>query len=834
MTTSHQRRQAILIGVCLAVLIAAVYWPVGHAGFINYDDNKYVTENPHVQGGFTVPAVVWAFTANYAAYWLPLTWLSFALDYEWFGMNAGGYHAVNVLLHAADAVLLFLVLRRMTGATWRSACVAALFGVHPLHVESVAWIAERKDVLSGLFWLLALWEYVRYVERPTRGRYAVTVVWYAMGLMAKPTVITLPFVLLLLDYWPLGRTRWMPSVVGHHAPLRFGELVREKIPFFALAAVSCVLTTRAQHGGGAISSMERLPVGLRLANAVVSYVRYIEKAVWPSKLAVFYPYRVWPPSVVFVAGAILVAVSAVVIRRARREPYLAVGWFWFLGTLVPAIGLVQVGGQSMADRYVYLPMIGLTIMLCWSVPSHLLERWNRKAITGVAAAAVLVACAVLSRAQVGYWKDSETLFRHALDVTRDNWLAHNHLGTTLERAGKVEEAIAHFEQAVRINPDYAEAHNNLGVALTDQGKVTEAIAHYQQALRLRPDYAEAYNNLGNALAQVGKLSDAIGQYEQALRIKPDFAEAHNDLGIALAQVGRLPEAMSHYEQALRLRPDYADVHYNLGLALANTGRLPEAMSQYEQALRLRPDYADVHCNLGNAFLQEGKLGDAIGHYEQALRIKPDFAEAHNDLGIALAQVGRLPEAMSHYEQALRLRPNYADAHFNLGIALGRSGRTEDAIAHFEQALRIKPDYAKAHHALGLALEQVGKVQEAIGHFEQALRVVPDYVMAQNNLAWLLATLAPAEGGDPVRAVSLAERACQLTNHRVAPYLDTLAAAYAAAGRFTNAVTTAQAAIELARSSGQTQVVTEIQQHLQLYRSGRAYRPSTGVTSPSNP
>ena len=330
------------------------------------------------------PAIhpAWAFTAVYAAYWHPLTWLSLALDCEWFGMNAGGHHAVNVLLHVANTVLLFLVLRRMTGATWRSACVAALFGVHPLHVESVAWVAERKDVLSGLFWMLAMWGYVRYVERPTRGRYAVVVGWYAMGLMAKPMVVTLPFVLLLLDYWPLGRTRWSPSVVGNNAPLRFGELVWEKVPLFALAAVSCGVTIWAQHSGGAISSLERLPLGPRMANAVVSYVRYMEKAVWPSGLAVFYPYRAWSPGAVIVAGAILVAVSGVVIRRARRDPHLAVGWFWFLGTLVPVIGLVQVGGQSMADRYTYLPLIGLTIMLCWSVPSRVMERRNLKAITG--------------------------------------------------------------------------------------------------------------------------------------------------------------------------------------------------------------------------------------------------------------------------------------------------------------------------------------------------------------------------------------------------------------------------------------------------------------------
>ncbi len=627
MFTSRQRQQAILISVCLAVLIAAVYWPVRHAGFLNYDDDEYVTANPHVLGGVTVRGVVWAFTAYHSDNWHSLTWLSHALDCQLFGMNAGGHHAVNVLLHVANTVLLFLVLRRMTGATWRSACVAALFGVHPLHVESVAWVAERKDVLSGLFWMLALWGYARYVERPTRGRYVMVVGCYAMGLMAKPIVVTLPFVLLLLDYWPLGRTRWMPSVVGNNARLRLGELVREKLPFFALAAASCGVTIWAQHSGGAIGSLEQLPLGLRMTNAVVSYVRYIEKAAWPSGLAVFYPYRAWPPATVIVAGAILVAVSGAVIWRARREPHLAVGWFWFLGTLVPAIGLVQVGSQSMADRYTYLPLIGLFIMLCWSVPSRVLERRNLKATTGVAAAAALLACAALSRVQVEYWKDSETLFRHALDVTRDNWLAHGNLGNALDGLGRAQEAIAQYEQALRINPDFAMAHINFGNALAGLGRVPEAIAQYEQALRIKPDSAEAHCDLGATLAQAGRVPEAIAQYEQALRIDPDFAMAHCDLGVLLAETGRAAEAIGQYEQALRINPDFAMAHYDLGNVLAQAGRVSEAIAQYEQALRIEPDSAETHFNLGAVLVETGRVPEAIAQYEQALRINPDFAEA---------------------------------------------------------------------------------------------------------------------------------------------------------------------------------------------------------------
>ena len=788
-----------LLAVAVAVATAAVYWQVSRYEFVNFDDDDYVTGNVHVQRGLTWEGIRWAFTTNHASNWHPLTWLSHALDCECFGRNAGGHHAVSVLLHVANTVLLFWVLRRMTGATWRSAGVAALFGVHPLHVQSVAWVAERKDVLSGLFWMLALWGYVRYVERPTRGRYAMVVGWYAMGLMAKPMVVTLPFVLLLLDYWPLGRTRWRRSVVGNNPPVRFGELVREKVPFFALAAVSCGVTIWAQWR--AINSLERLPLGARMANAVVSYVWYMEKAVWPSGLAVFYPYRVWPPGAVIMAGAILVAVSGVVIRRVRREPHLAVGWFWFLGALAPAIGLVQVGSQSMADRYTYLPLIGLFIMLCWSVPSRAMERRSLKVITGVAAAAVLAACAALSRVQVKYWKDSETLFRHALDVTRDNWLAHDGLGVAFEQAGRIPEAIAQYEQALRIKPDFVEAHNNLGYALVKSGRMPEAIRVFENALRIEPDYAEAHRNLGNIFLKEGKLSDAIGHYEQAVRIKPDFAEAHNDLGVALARAGRMPEAIGHYEQAVR--------------------------SKF--------DYAEAHCNLGTVFLREGKISDAEGEFEQAVRIKPDFYEAHSNLGDALVRLGKVTAAIAQYQQALKINPKGAEAHYNLADALLGLGKAQEAIEHYQQALKINPRYAEAHSKLGAVLIVTGKAPDARSQLEEALRLNPDLADAQNNLAWVLATLPPAQGGDPVRAVGLAQRACELSGNRAPGDLDTLAVAYAAAGRFDAAVVTARKAIDLARAAGQASLLKEIEARFELYRSGRAYHPPVSTaTSPPNP
>jgi Flp pilus assembly protein TadD len=575
--------------VCLAVLVAAVYWPVAHAAFLNYDDNQYVTANPHVRGGLTVRCVAWAFSGSHASNWHPLTWLSHALDCECFGLNAGGHHVVNVLLHVTNTVLLFRVLRRMTGAMWRSACAAALFGIHPLHVESVAWVAERKDVLSGLFWMLAMWGYARYVERPTSGRYAVVAGCYALGLMAKPMAVTLPFVLLLLDYWPLGRTRWTPPAVGNHAPLRLSQLIVEKIPLVALAALSCGVTMWAQRRGGAMDSSWELPFGPRLANAVVAYGLYMEKTLWPTGLAVFYPYREWPLSTLALAGMILAVVSGMVIWRERREPHLTVGWFWFLGTLVPAIGLVQVGVQSMADRYMYLPLVGLAIMVCWSVPSRATEPRSVPVFAGVAAVLVLAICAALSRMQVQYWRNSETLFRHALDVTQDNWLAHTNLGVALAQTGNIEEAFAHYEQALRINPDLADTHYNLGIALERTGRRPEAIQEMEHAVRLRPQFVEARNDLGIALAQAGRYPEAVEHLERALSLNPDLADAHYNLGTVFAQLGRTPEAIEHLQRALQINPDLADAHYNLGLALEKLGRTSEAIEHLQQALRIKPD-----------------------------------------------------------------------------------------------------------------------------------------------------------------------------------------------------------------------------------------------------
>jgi len=610
------KKPLLTTGISLALFLVTllVYAPVYRFAFVNFDDPDYVSNNPHVRNGLNADGLTWAVTSTEAANWFPATRLSHLLDVEIFDLRPGGHHFANVLLHGLATVLLFAFLHAATGATWPSAFVALIFALHPLHVESVAWIAERKDVLSALFWFLALWSYVRR-------RYWLTLLAFGLGLMSKPMVVTLPFVLFLLDLWPLRQ------------PLR--SALRVKIPLLGLSAASAIATYLVQSGSGAVREVGQFPLGLRVENAVVSYAAYIVKMFWPSRLAVFYPYpHELPAWQVALAALVLAGVSILVLRERRSRPYLAVGWLWYLGTLVPVIGLIQVGAQARADRYTYLPMVGLSIMLAWGL-RELLPR--RAAICGAIVACL--ACATLCEAQIQYWRNSETLFRHALDVTSDNYLAHH----------------------------------NLGVALAEEGRFPEAIQQYQAALQIEPDAANVQTDYGNALARSGRAAEAITHYEAALRVLPDSPITHNDLANALAATpGRMPEAIAEYQTALRLKPDYEEARNNLAQVQSNG--------------------AEMQYNMGVDLARSGNPEAAILHFEEALRLKPDYVDAHNNLGVVLAGVGRVQEAIPHFETALRINPNSAGAHVNLGIALsGIPGRMPEAIRQFEAALRIKPD-----------------------------------------------------------------------------------------------------------------------------------------------
>ena len=563
--SARDRRSYLVVVPLLVALVIIVFWQTLGDPFSSYDDDKYVTANPHVQAGLTKESIVWAFTSAHASNWHPLTWISHMLDCQVYGMNPMGHHLTNLLFHIANTLLLFLVLSRMTKSIWRSAFVAALFGIHPLRVESVAWVAERKDVLSTFFFMLTVLSYVWYVKRPNVGRYPLVLALFAFGLMAKPMLVTLPFILLLLDYWPLGRfqSKGKKAMEGSWTGWK---LIWEKAPLFALSAASSVATYLAQRLGGAVRELDQYPLGIRVANTLVAYISYIRKMIWPSDLAVFYPHpgKGLPEWQVVGTGLLLAGIFVLVIRAWRRRPYLAVGWLWYIGTLIPVIGLVQVGLQGMADRYSYVPLIGLFIMIAWGVPD-LMSRKGRAPRAGyLAVLAGLAVCAltVCAWIQVGYWRGDVALFSHAIEVTRDNAIAHNNLGRALKIQGKFDEAFYHYREALRIAPRYADAQYNFANALMRRGKIDEAIAHYYEAIKLNPKSAEAHNNLANTLASQGRTEEAFQECQEAIRLKPDLAKAHNNLAIMHYAKGRYAEAWTEVHLARRYgvspRPEFIE------------------------------------------------------------------------------------------------------------------------------------------------------------------------------------------------------------------------------------------------------------------------------------
>jgi len=570
-----------LICVSLAAVTLAAFWPVRHQQFVNFDDDIYVTENPHVVNGLTLDGVRWAFTTTRGTHWWPLTWLSHMLDCQLFGLNAGAHKLVSVAVHIASALLLFLVLQRMTGEAWPSAFIAAVFALHPLRVESVAWVAERKDVLCTLFWMLTLWAYARYVERPGTGRYIWIVAFFVLGLLAKPMIVTLPVVLLLLDVWPLRRK------AGPR------QLAFEKLPLFALAVAASVATVWVTRSARAVVSTEVIPVGDRIANALISYARYLGEMIWPQNLAVLYPFpAAWPLWQVAGAAVLLVLVSAVTVREAQRRPYLLIGWLWYLVTLLPVIGLVQVGLQSAADRFTYVPLVGIFIGMAWSVADWVADRPYARVAAGAGAAAALCGCVVATRLQLRYWQDSVTLFRRAVAVTSGNFIARGNLGVALCNQGRFDDGIAQLTEALRLSPRYAYAQNHLGRAYFLAGRTNDAIAHLRRAVELAPNDAAGHNNLGIALAAVGKRDEAITEFTEAVRLRPDYALAQANLGGVLVDMGRTAEALSHLREALRLKPDLAAAHFQLGEALALQGKGGEAREHLDIAVKLDPNLAD--------------------------------------------------------------------------------------------------------------------------------------------------------------------------------------------------------------------------------------------------
>jgi Flp pilus assembly protein TadD len=566
-------RREILLCAVLFLVTFAVYFQVRRHEFLLYDDPDYVTANAHVRAGLTWEGVAWAFSTGHGGNWFPLTWISLMADSEVFGVDSGALHLVNVFFHGLGALLLFAVLRRMTGAVWRSAFVAFLFSLHPLHTESVAWIAERKDVLSGFFWFLAIWAYLGYVKRPGWGRYLMVAAAFSLGLMAKSMVVTLPVALLLLDFWPLRRIgvgkqplSYVRGSDGVRGSARW--ILFEKVPLAALSLGVGAATYVVQQRSHYVMPLGLIPLSQRLGNALVSPVAYAADWLWPARLAVFYPFRFhvpwWQP---VAAGVAILAVSILAVRWSGRRPYLAVGWFWYLVTLTPVIGLVQVGSQARADRYTYIPMVGLSIALAWGAAEFAKRRPGLKMAMAAAGVGVCLACAALTWRQAGYWQDTVTLFRHSLAVTSGNYLGYNILGLALRDRGRLDEAIASYREAIEINPGFGDAHANLSQALLEEGRARESLTEAAAAARLKPDDEEAQYNLGTALAGQGRFEEAIEALGMAVRLKPDYAKAHANLGSALANLGRLDEAIAEFNLALRIDPGLEGVREELDGAL---------------------------------------------------------------------------------------------------------------------------------------------------------------------------------------------------------------------------------------------------------------------------
>jgi tetratricopeptide (TPR) repeat protein len=679
-----RNRRLVPASICLVVLVAIVYAPVWDHEFVNYDDDRYVTENPFVRQGLSLASVRWALTATHASNWHPLTWLSHMLDVELYSLEPAGHHLTSVALHAANAVLLMWVLYVMTGRFRRSLLVALLFALHPLRVESVAWVAERKDVLAGLFWMLTLLAYGLYARRPGAVRYGLVLACFALGLTAKPMLVTLPFVLLLLDVWPLRRMVVEASVVRRR--------VMEKLPLFALSAASVAITLVAQKGGGAMRASEIWPLGQRLANALIAYVAYLWKTIWPSGLACFYPH---PAAVsadgawirwALVAGLLLALATAVAVVAMRRRPHVAVGWFWYLGTLVPVIGIVQVGSQSMADRYTYLPLIGIYIVVAWGLSEWIEKRERFRAFVIPGVAIVLAAFATVTRLQTAHWVDSQALFEHALRVTRGNYVAHNNLGSLFESRGDLVRAEAEFERALHIRPGFPPSNNNLGLVLTKEEDLPRAIEHFARAVAGDPGYAEAHNNLGAALQRQGNIARAAAHFERAVSLDPDHAEAHNNLGVILERRRDLVRATEHYERALRIDPDFAEAHSNLGNVLLSRGDLAGAKARYESALGVRPDFAEAHNNLGFVLARQGDLRGAVSHYRRALEIRPTLFHAATGLAWALAT--SVDASLRNGHEALAWAEHCAEAtDYRDPTCLETLAAAHAELGDFEQAIR---------------------------------------------------------------------------------------------------------------------------------------------------
>jgi protein O-mannosyl-transferase len=686
-------RQKVLISILLVAATVAVYGQVIGFRFVNLDDHPYVLDNPNVLQGLTLKGVLWAFTTFHADFWHPLTWLSHMLDVELYGVWAGGHHLTSLLLHLANTVILFLALAAMTGANGRSAVVAALFALHPLHVESAAWVAERKDVLSTFFFMLTVLAYVKYCRTGRWVHYGIVVLFFVLGLMAKPMLVTVPVILMLLDYWPLRRF----NLQDLKSPRTLLPLLEEKVPFFMIGFLFGVVAIFAQiHGGVAMPFSGGYPMWIRIMNGIVSYGTYLVLTVWPTGLVPFYQHAgegvsLWQASISFIA---ISAASAFACWKARKYPYLIVGLAWYLITLLPVIGILQVGWHAMADRYTYIPLIGVFITAAWGMNDLVEGKPWGKAALAVTTGAVVGVLMILSWVQVGHWKNSVRLFEYVIKASPGNALAHNNLGSAYQDERRMQEAIAQYHEAIRIKPFFLKGYVNLALAMDREGRPDIAIAFFQHIIMNWPQFGAGHAMLADILKKQDKPSEAITRYLESLQIE-EFPEVHVRLGHLLADDGKTEEAAFHFYRALEMNPALVDARVNLGILLVKKGMIEEARKEYLTALRVVPNLAEAHFSLGNLYLREGKLEEANSHLSAAAQADPAHAGARTNLGVTLGRQGKIKEAAEQLEKAVELNPGSAEARDNLAKAYWMLGRKDDALREVAALKKIKPANAEA-------------------------------------------------------------------------------------------------------------------------------------------
>jgi len=708
--------------VCFILLAAtsAVYWQVNDFSFVNIDDSLYVENNRHVKTGLNIQNIKWAFTVatRITNFWAPLTWLSIILDYELYGMNAGGYHLTNLLLHLANTLLILLVFYKMTGALWQSAFIAAMFALHPLHVESVAWVTERKDVLSTLFWLLTMWTYTSYTRSRDGRRYLLAFFCFVLGLMSKPMLVTLPFVLLLLDFWPLNRIQLSNPGVFFRALF---NLVYEKILFFVVIVGFSISTFITQNKGDVLPPLSHISAFLRIENVIVSYTKYLWKTIWPFGLTVAYPYPDFLPLwQVITSLIILLLISFLSVYFRKKAPWMIVGWLWYLGALVPVLGIVVIAEQAMADRYTYIPLIGIFIMIAWGIPELLKCLLKKKIFIPVFFSCSVLLMTLLTANQIRYWKNSQSLFEHVVSVTEKNFLAYNNLGLAYQNQGKTAEAIELFKKSIHIKPRYASAYNNLGVALESIGKADRAADLYATAIQLEPEFKNPYVNLAFVLLHQGKPEEAIKYCREAIRLDPDFTEAYILLGDIYAKLGQIKASINMYGKALQLDPNSASAHNHMGSALLGTNQIEKAILHFQSAIKLeisdwkyrknletalnikrnldnqitatlkavdeQPDNMELYVTLANLYKKKGQPEKAIKPFQQVLSMNPGSIPALSGLASTYAEIDSFEKAISLYKQLLSLQPDSNVIYYNIACLYSRHNKTVEAIAWLKKAI----------------------------------------------------------------------------------------------------------------------------------------------------